>query len=107
MSVTDVDLGRSIKADLRIGDKTDDFRATDVVYASVGTTGSGAATLIARWMFEGNQLVTETSQAVAPTGPARTEFHLSKPGGLPPGRYRLDVMLNGKPAATKGFEVKD
>jgi hypothetical protein len=107
VSVTDVDLGRSIKADLSIGDETGGFRATDVVYASVGTTGSGAATLIARWMFEGNQLVTETSQAIAPTGPARTEFHLSKPGGLPPGRYRLDVMLNSKPAATKGFEVKD
>jgi hypothetical protein len=107
VSVTDIDLGRSIKPDLSIGARTDDFRATDVVYASVGTKGSGPATLVARWMFEGGQLVTETSQAIAPNGPARTEFHLSKPGGLAPGRYRLDVMLNGTPAAAKDFEVKD
>lgn len=107
LSVTDIELGRSIRPDLSIGDRTDDFRATDVIYASVGTTGTGPATLVARWMFEGNQLVTETSQAISPNGPARTEFHLSKPGGLPAGRYRLDVMLNGTQAATKDFEVKD
>jgi hypothetical protein len=107
VSVAGVDLGRSIKPDLSVGDKTDDFRATDVIYASVGTKGSGSATLIGRWMFEGGQLVTETSQAISPDGPARTEFHLSKPGGLPAGRYRLDVLLNGIQAATKDFEVKD
>jgi hypothetical protein len=107
VSVTDIELGRSIKSDLSIGGQTDDFQATDVIYASVGTSGAGPATLLARWMFEGNQLVIETSQAIAPNGPARTEFHLSKPGGLPPGRYRLAVMLNGRPAATRDFEVKD
>jgi hypothetical protein len=44
-------------------------------------------------------------QEIAPTGPARTEFHLSKPTGLASGNYRLEVTLNGTPVGTKEFKV--
>jgi hypothetical protein len=43
---------------------------------------------------------------ISPTGPAVTEFHLSKPDGWPVGNYRIEVLLNGTQAATKSFEVK-
>ena len=106
VAVTDVDLGRAI-SDKRVSDKTDDFKGTDTVYASVHTTGTAsAATLMARWTFEDGQIVDESSQSIAPSGDAYTEFHISKPGGLPKGKYKVEVFLDNKSAGTKNFEVK-
>ena len=51
------------------------------------------------------QVVNESTQTIAPTGDARTEFHISKPDGWPSGKYKLEVFLNGSSAATKDFEV--
>jgi hypothetical protein len=106
ISVTDIDMGRAINADLTIQDKTMNFRPSDVVYASVGTKGAAPATLGVRWLFNDNQLVDEGTREIHPTGDTRTEFHISKPDGLPVGRYRLEVTLNGASAGTKEFEVK-
>lgn len=108
VSVTEIDLGRSLKPDLTIDDKTDTFHQNDVIYASIETKGSGPTTLAARWTFEDNQLVDESSRTISPTGngAARTEFHVSKPGGFPVGKYHLTVMLNGTTVETKDFEVK-
>jgi hypothetical protein len=108
VSVTEIDLGRSLKPDLTIDDNTGTFRPSDVIYASVETKGSGPATLAARWTFEDNQLVDEASRTISPSGngPARTEFHISKPDGWPEGKYHLVITLNGATAGTKDFEVK-
>src|SRR5574338_458654 len=106
VSVADVDLGRHVQ-NAQITDKTDDFSATDTIYTSVHTTGtSAAATLMARWTFEDGQVVQESSQSIAPSGDAYTEFHISKPGGLPKGKYKVEVFLDNKSAGTKDFEVK-
>jgi hypothetical protein len=108
VSVSEIDLGRSLKPDLKIDDNADDFRPTDVIYASVETKGNGPATLVARWTFQDNQVVNETSRTISPNGkePARTEFHISKPDGFPAGKYHLIISLNGTTAGTKDFEVK-
>lgn len=106
VAVADVELGRSM-ANARITDKTDDFKATDTVYASVRTTGtSTSSNLMARWTFEDGQVVNEATQAIAPTSEAWTEFHISKPGGLPKGKYKVEVFLDNKSAGTKDFEIK-
>ena len=108
VSVSEIDLGRSLKPDLTIDDNTDTFRPTDVIYASVETKGAGPATLDARWTFEDSQSIDATSRTISPTGdgPARTEFHISKPDGWPEGKYHLVITLNGATAGTKDFEVK-
>ena len=106
IAVTDISLGRSINADLTIKDNTANFRPADIVYASVETKGAAPATLGVRWVFNDNQVVDEGTREIHPTGPTRTEFHMSKPDGLPEGRYRLEVTLNGASAGTKDFEVK-
>lgn len=107
--VTEVDLGRSIGPDKRINDnaETDDFRRNDTIYASVATEGnaSGGA-LTARWTFEDGQVVDESSQNIAASGPAVTEFHISKPDGWPVGKYKVEIRLNGQPVQSKDFEVK-
>ena len=106
VAVADIDVGRAI-SDKRVSDKTDNFKGTDTVYTSVHTTGSAsAATLMARWTFEDGQVVEESSQSIAPSGDAYTEFHISKPGGLPKGKYKVEVFLDNKSAGTKDFAVK-
>jgi hypothetical protein len=105
--VTDVDLGRSLNADKTIGDKTESFRPADTVYAAVVTEGSSSnAALKARWTYQDGQLVDESVRTIAPAGKSTTEFHISKPDGLPTGKYKVEVSLDGASAGTKNFEIK-
>ena len=106
VSVADIDLGRTV-TNKQITDKADNFKPTDTVYVSVHTTGSSpASTVMARWTFEDGQVVNESSQSIAPSGDAYTEFHISKPNGLPKGKYKVEVFLDSKSSGTKDFEVK-
>jgi len=105
--VSQVDVGRSLTADKAINDKTNSFKPNDTIYASVATEGtSSTATLKARWTYQDGRAVDESTQTIAPTGDARTEFHISKPDGWPTGKYKLEVFLNGAPAGTKDFSVE-
>jgi hypothetical protein len=107
VSITQIDVGKSIDADKRVTLPMTEFAARDTIYAAVSTSGSSpSATLQARWTFEDGQVVDETTQTIAPTGPAVTEFHISKPGGFAKGKYRVEVLLNGTPAGTKEFTIK-
>ena len=104
--VTDVELGRSINADKTVKDKSDNFGPADTIYVSVKTDGAAqGAKLQTRWYFN-DKVVEESSEMISPTGPAVTEFHLSKPDGWPVGNYRIEVLFNGVQAASKNFEVK-
>jgi hypothetical protein len=106
ISVTNIGLGRGINADLTIKDQTTTFRPSDVVYASVETNGAAPATVGVRWTYNNDQVVDQGDRDIHPTGATRTEFHISKPDGLPVGHYRLEVTLNGASAGTKEFDVK-
>ena len=108
MRVTDVELGNAIGPDKRIsGKEHHDFKPGDVIYATVATEGAANnAILTARWTYEDGQTIEETSQTLSPTGPATTEFHISKPGGWPEGKYKVEVLLNGAHAKTEEFKVK-
>ena len=82
--VTEVTLGRAVGGDKAISDRTESFRPSDTIYASVATDGSATtATLGAKWTFEDSQLVNESTRTIAPQGRERTEFHISKPDGWP------------------------
>lgn len=107
LRVVDVDLGTSVDADRGVMSPTDDFAATDTIYASVSTEGTGSgATLTARWTFEDGQVVDESSQSISPTGSANTEFHISMPGGLPAGEYEVEILLDGQSVETESFDVE-
>jgi hypothetical protein len=51
-------------------------------------------------------VVDESTQPISATGPAVTEFHVSKPSGWPAGNYRVEVSLNGSPGQAKDFSVQ-
>ena len=63
------------------------------------------ATLTARWTYGDGQVVDETSQTISPTGPAMTEFHVSKASGWPAGDYKVSIMLDGRELESKDFKV--
>jgi hypothetical protein len=107
LDVTEVRLGRSVGADRRVATETTQFTPRDTIFASVATQGTASnATLTARWSYQDGQVVDETQQTVSPTGPSNTEFHVVNPGGWPAGSYRVEVLVNGRPAQSREFTVQ-
>jgi hypothetical protein len=109
LRVSELELGNAIGADRRIVDTAvmDEFGATDTIYAAVDTEGAASgATLTARWTYQDGQVVDESTQTISPTGPAVTEFHISRPGGFPPGDYQVEILLDGRSVERKSFEVR-
>ena len=105
--VTSVDVGDAVDAGKRIQTPLTQFAPSDTIYASIVSEGaSPEVTVVARWTYEDGQLVNESTQVIAPTGPAATEFHIAKPSGLPAGKYKVEVNANGKLAGSREFEVK-
>lgn len=104
VQVTEVILGRDLDTDNRVTVQTDQFKPNDVVYVTVLTSGSSpTATLRTVWTDENGQVIDESQQVIASTG--ITEFHVSKPEGLPTGRYRVEVFLDGTSVQTKEFTI--
>jgi len=106
-AVASVDLGKQIGADKRVSAPAAEFAQGDTIYAVVSTIGvSPKVELKARWTYEDGQLVNESVESIAPTGPAATEFHIAKASGWPPGKYTVVISANGVAVQTKQFEVK-
>lgn len=105
-SVTGVTLGKAVAADKSVAQPLTTFGRKDTIYASVTTVGSSSkATMAAVWTFQTGQVVLADTQAIAPQGPAHTEFHISKPSGWPVGKYKVTISLDGAPAGAQDFEV--
>lgn len=108
VSVVGINLGKAIGADKKVTTPTEAFAKSDTIYAVVDTTGSGNATLKAKWTYhKGDKTapVSESSQTISATGPAASEFHISKPDGWPAGDYQVEITLDDKPAGIKKFTV--
>jgi hypothetical protein len=110
VSVSMVTLGNAIDADKKITTVVDTFTPKETIYASVDTIGTGPAKLRALWSFVRGEKVAkvdETTIEISPTGPATSEFHVSKPSGWPKGDYKVEIFLNDAavPAQTKTFKV--
>ena len=109
VTVGTITLGNAINASKKVAQAADSFGRKDTIYASVDTTGSGTAKLKAKWTYrKGGQesLVKEETQTIAPTGPASSEFHISKPDGWPTGDYQVEIFVDDKSVGTKAFTVK-
>lgn len=106
LAVDELNLGRALGADGRVAEDRDEFAPMDTIYAVAHTTGmaTGAA-LTARWTYGDGQVVDESSQTISPTGPAMTEFHVSKASGWPAGDYKVSIMLDGRELESKDFKV--
>ena len=107
VTVSSIDLGSAVGADQRVTAPKTEFAPTDTIYAVVNTSGSAqSVTLAAKWTYQDGQTVNESSQSIAPTGPAATAFQVAKPDGFPAGKYKVEITKDGSSAGTREFEVK-
>jgi hypothetical protein len=106
VSFGSVELGSTVDATNKIAASGTSFAPKDTIYASVETTGSGTATVAAKWSYQDGQVVHEDSKTVNATGRETTAFMINKPSGLPAGNYKVDISLNGNQVASKDFSVK-
>lgn len=109
VTLSSVSLGKAVGADKKVSAATEVFAKGDTIHASIDTTGAGSATVMAKWSFtkDGKTVpVKEESATLNATGPATTEFHISKPDGWPAGNYQVEILVNGKSASTKSFKVQ-
>lgn len=106
--VSDIQVGKGVGSDKKIGYQTTSFGVRDTMYVSVITDGAAKdAKITTKWTFNGKQVVKESSQTISPTGgTTATEFHVDKKSAWPVGKYTVEVMLNGVSAGTKDLEVK-
>ncbi len=106
-AVQSVEVGKGIGADKRVASPGTTFGRRDTIYVSVATEGAAPSkTLSAKWTFHTGQVVKQQSETIAPTGPAATEFHISKPSAWPTGKYKVEIAIDGAPAGSKDFEIK-
>jgi hypothetical protein len=106
-TVTAIEVGKQVGPDKRVTSPTTTFAPKDTIHASVATDGAAPKKVIAaRWTYQNGQVVKEAAETIAPTGPAATEFHISKPTGWPAGKYKVEILVDGSPSGSKDFEVK-
>ena len=105
LTVTAIQLGRSLNADKTVSASTTRFKPTDTIYVTVLTDGANSGTIKARWLF-GGRVVSEPERRISTRGPEATEFHISNTSGFPPGEYTVELFLDGKAIATKAFRVE-
>ncbi|MCW5579746.1 MAG: hypothetical protein KIS72_00135 [Luteimonas sp.] len=109
VAVTGVTLGKDEAVTAPVttfapGDKT--------IYAAVATqTSDPAATvpgkLSAKWThLDSGQTVAEESKDFAFAGPGTTTFNITKPDNWPPGKYQVEISLDGAVVNTVEFEVR-
>jgi hypothetical protein len=102
--VNTIQLGRGLNPDNTVNGHTTRFKPTDTIYVSVLTDNAGSGTVAARWTFAG-RVVSEPQKEVSYRGAAATEFHIQNSGGFPAGEYKVEILLDGKPIATREFRV--
>jgi len=111
-SVTAVDLGNAVGADMRVTAPMSSFSPKDTIYAAVSTASSDPAASVpgklgAKWTHvDSSQTVHEESRDINFTGSGVTDFQISKPGGWPTGKYKVEVSLDGTVVQTREFDVK-
>lgn len=106
VTLSSVELGSTVDAGNKILASGASFAPKDSIYASVDTSGSGTATLAAKWSYQDGKVMHEDSKTLNATGPQTTAFMISKPTGFPAGSYKVDISLNGNQVASKDFTVK-
>ncbi len=106
VTFTTLELGSTVDAGNKIVASGTSFAPKDTIYASVDTSGSGNATLAAKWSYQDGQTVHQDSKTLDATGAATTAFMISKPSGFPAGNYKVEISLNGAPVTSKDFAIK-
>lgn len=88
------------------------FKPTDSIYLVVTTTAPSEGVIGsvgAAWRYgagEGEQAVHSEGKELVFSGPGTTTFKIEKPSGWPPGKYSVEVFLNGKTFKRLAYKVQ-
>ena len=106
LSVLNVDMGKHVDAEKKVTDGTETFAATDTIYASVHMSGTATdGQLAAKWIFPDSSVVDQKADNIA-DGTQRHVFFITKPGGLPVGKYTFRVIVDGREVRDKDVTVR-
>ncbi|WP_256776587.1 MULTISPECIES: hypothetical protein [unclassified Stenotrophomonas] len=107
VTVSSVTVGKTAAADKSVA-TTAMFSPKDDIIVSVRTDGTASnANVGAKLTFQDGQVAGENSQTLNTTAAETTNITFKNAKGWPAGKYRAEVMVDGKAAGTpQEFEVK-
>lgn len=111
-SVSGIELGNAVGADMRVTAPMTAFAPKDTIYAAISTATSDPAASVpgklgVKWTHvDSDQTVSEETRDINFTNDGVTDFKISKPDGWPTGKYKLEVSLDGNVVQTREFEVR-
>jgi hypothetical protein len=105
LHVGTLQLGSKLNGDNTVATHTTRFKPDDHVYAAVLTEATGSSTITARWTYNG-MMVSEETRKVAYKGAGATAFEFKTASGFPVGDYKVDILVDGQPAASREFRVE-
>lgn len=96
LAVLNLDMGKHVDAEKKVTEGTEMFAPTDTIYASVHMSGTATdGQLAAKWIFPDSSVVDQKADNLA-DGTQRHVFFITKPGGLPVGKYTFRVIVDGR-----------
>jgi len=110
-SITAVDLGTTVGADMKVTTPSTTFKPSDTIHAAVSTstsdpTATVPAKITTKWTYQDGAVVKEDTVEAQLAGTGVTHFSINSPKGFPAGKYKVEVLLDGRPVQTREFEVK-
>ena len=107
VNVSSVNVGKTAAADKSVAN-TAMFAPRDDIIVSVRTDGSASnANVGAKLTFQDGQVAGEQSATLNTSGMETTNITFKNANGWPAGKYRAEVMVDGRAAGTpQEFEVK-
>ena len=105
LTVIDIRLQRASDRGDAVPDIVDRFGVAEPIAVSVVTQGSAPSAWVAARVLREGRMVTEGRTEFAPTGTTATRFEVTPPNGWSPGRYTVQVLLDGQPAGEREFQV--
>ena len=105
LQVSTLQLGRTLNADNTVANLTTRFKPDDSIYAAALTTQTGSSTITARWWYNGH-VVSEIPKKVSYKGQGATAFEFKKAGEFPVGDYKVEMLVDGTPVASRDFRVE-
>ena len=105
LHVSTLQLGSRLNGDNTVATHTTRFKTDDRIFAAVLTDQTGASTIAAHWSFN-NQMVSEEERKVSYKGSGATAFEFKSAGGFLVGDYKVDILVDGQPVASRDFRVE-
>jgi len=105
LHVGTLQLGSRLNGDNTVATHTTRFKPDDKIYAAVLTADTGSSTIAARWTYNG-QMVSEEERRVSYKGAGATAFEFKSASGFPIGDYKVEILVDGNPVASRDFRVE-